>query len=148
MEASVDRMEDVEMPAAALDSEGDGEQAAPPAASEDAEMAACEQPAAPDVDADADMVAGVQSAFEGITVATTPPESATGVTAYFLFANVHREQAKAALLAELPESAKVTIGMVGKKIGELWKQCTDEVKQAYSEKAKVVSSFCHVVSRE
>ena len=134
MDASDDHMEEVELPAAALDTAVDGEQAVP-AANEDADM---RQPAAPADDTE--MAAGDHASIEGITVTKHPPDDATGVTAYFLFANGHRERVKSALQQDLPESTRVTIGMVGKKIGELWKQCTDEVKQAYSEKAKAVRS--------
>jgi hypothetical protein len=149
MEAS-DHMVDEEMPVLAPDVGEDGQHTdLAGAASEDAEMVAGEQPAVSPPNADADMAAGEQPSFQGITIATTPPGSAQGVTAYFLFSNVHREQVKAALKADLPESSKVTIGMVGKKVGELWKQCSDEVKQAYAEKAKAVSpsySLCQLQS--
>ena len=136
MEGSDDRMEDVETTPAAPDSTANGACEAQGGEGEDRQ--ATHQTAAPDPDTE--MAAGEQCTFEGIPIETSPPESATGVTAYFLFAGVHRERVKAALQESLPESTKVTIGMVGKKIGELWKQCTDEVKQAYSEKAKLVSS--------
>jgi hypothetical protein len=141
MDKSSDHLEDVEMEAAVLQSAADREQA-PAAGTEaaDSDMVAHDQVAA---DADADMTAHEQPAVADIEVVATPPESATGVTAYFLFANVHREKVKAALQAALPESGKVTIGMVGKKIGDIWKQCTDEVKQAYAEKAKLVCSWLH-----
>ena len=95
MEASDDRMEDIELPAATLDSVADGEQAATAAANADAYAETGEQPAPPD--ADAEMAAGDHPDIEGITVTTRPPEAATGVTAYFLFANVHRERVKEAL---------------------------------------------------
>jgi HMG (high mobility group) box len=138
MDASDDRVEDVEMAAAAFESVADGERN-PDASTDpaDKDMDARAQPAA---DADAEMTPCEQLEFEGIEVAATPPESSKGVTAYFVFANVHRERVKAALQADLPDSTKVTIGMVGKKIGDVWKQCTDAVKQAYSNKAKKVWS--------
>jgi hypothetical protein len=73
-----------------------------------------------------------------IPIISNPSDDAQGVTAYFVFANVHRESVKASLQADVGEAGKVTIGMIGKKIGQLWKSCPDSVKEAYGKKAKQV----------
>ena len=73
-----------------------------------------------------------------VPIDATVPEGAQGVTAFFLFSNVHRERVKAHLQQTLAEGEKVTIGMVGKCIGALWKSCSDAVKAAYTTAAKEV----------
>jgi hypothetical protein len=67
------------------------------------------------------------------------PEGAQGQTAFFLFSNVHRDRVKAAIASKCEGDGKVTIGQIGKKIGELWKLCSDEVKSRYAVRAKEVS---------
>ena len=74
----------------------------------------------------------------GVQVESKVPDGATGSTAFFLFSSVHRDRVKSHLQQTLPEGEKVTIGMVGKKIGALWQQCSDEVKAAYTAAAKEV----------
>ena len=73
-----------------------------------------------------------------IVVDTVVPDGAQGVTAFFLFSNVHRDRVKQNIQHSLPEGGKVTIGMVGKRIGQMWKSSSDEVKAAYAAAAKEV----------
>ena len=55
-------------------------------------------------------------------------------TAYFLFQATKREEVKSALEAD--GSAKVSLGDVAKKIGELWKSCSEEVKSDFNARAE------------
>ena len=81
---------------------------------------------------------GTSGQDTAVPIESTVPEGAHGVTAFFLFSNVHRERVKAHLQQTLAEGEKVTIGMVGKCIGALWKSCSDAVKAAYTTAAKEV----------
>jgi hypothetical protein len=87
---------------------------------------------------DAANAAGPSGQEAQVLVEQAVPEGAQGVTAFFLFSNVHRERVKAHLQISIPEGGKVTVGMVGKCIGSLWKDCSDEVKAAYASAAKEV----------
>jgi hypothetical protein len=66
------------------------------------------------------------------------PDGAQGSTAFFLFSNVHRDRVMQHVQKSLPQGVKATIGMVGKQIGHLWRQCSAEVKAAYTAAAKDV----------
>lgn len=52
-----------------------------------------------------------------ISVQEDVPEGASGVTAFFLFSNVHRQRVKESLSSNLRGSEKLAIGHIGKKIG-------------------------------
>lgn len=56
-------------------------------------------------------------------------------TAYFLFADIHRDAARAEAQAEAEEGAKVSVAVVAKKIGALWRALSDEEKAKYKEMA-------------
>eukprot|EP00892_Ulva_mutabilis_P004812 jgi/Ulvmu1/2702/UM014_0158.1 len=90
-----------------------------------------------DVSADADGESLAERlARVAVPVETEVPKGASGVTAFFLFSNVHRQRVKEALQSQLRDSEKLGIGPIGKKIGELWGQCSDETKKQYAERAK------------
>jgi HMG (high mobility group) box len=78
-----------------------------------------------------------------VQIEETVPDGAQGTTAFFLFSSVHRDRVKHAVQASLLDGDKATIGMVGKRIGQLWKSCSDEVKAAYAAAAKEVRGRVH-----
>jgi hypothetical protein len=58
-----------------------------------------------------------------------------GPTAYMLFSEEQRPEVMGGLRAEAPDG-KVSVTVVAKAIGELWKGLTEEQKAAYKEKAQ------------
>ena len=58
-----------------------------------------------------------------------------GPTAFFLFSEQRREQARAECVAAAEDGAKVSVAVVAKAIGEKWRALTDAEKAEYQEKA-------------
>ena len=58
-----------------------------------------------------------------------------GPTAFFLFSEERREQARAECVAAAEAGAKISVAVVAKVIGEKWRALTDAEKAEYQEKA-------------
>jgi len=54
-------------------------------------------------------------------------------TAYFIFAGEHRANIYAEIAAA--NNGKASVALVGKAIGEKWKELTEEQKQSYKDQA-------------
>ena len=54
-------------------------------------------------------------------------------TAYFIFAGEHRANIHAEIAAT--NNGKASVALVGKAIGEKWKELTEEQKQSYKDQA-------------
>ena len=58
-----------------------------------------------------------------------------GPTAFFLFSEEKREQARAECVAAAEAGAKISVAVVAKAIGEKWRALTDAEKAEYQVKA-------------
>ena len=58
-----------------------------------------------------------------------------GPTAFFLFSEEKREQARAECVAAAEAGAKISVAIVAKAIGEKWRALSDAEKAQYQERA-------------
>lgn len=61
-----------------------------------------------------------------------------GTTAFFVFSAVHRVTVREELQAQSEEGAKVKIGDIAKRIGELWRALSEEERAVYVKQAAEV----------